>query len=153
MRGGLGFLLELMRGADDLQEETYIKRIKQNGYKCTPQRLEILSYFLRQRNRLVSAKHLLLHLRNTFGKVSFDTIYRNLSLFSDIGLTDFTFKDGENFYYLKEDKQTHQNLFICKKCLTTKNLTMCPMDIIQDLEGYTIYHHRFEVYGICPSCL
>jgi Fur family zinc uptake transcriptional regulator len=128
--------------------------LKEKGYKCTPKRLEILSYFLKQRNQLISAKRLTQHLYRTLGNISTDTVYRNLSLFSDLGMMEFTYSDGECLYYLKSDEQPPQHLFICKKCLSAKEISISPMPLIDpSLEGCTVHHHKFEVYGLCPSCL
>jgi Fe2+ or Zn2+ uptake regulation protein len=82
-----------------LNLELYLDHIKENGYKCIPQRSKILSYFMAQKNRFVSAKSLMDYLRNTTA------------------------------------------------------LNLCPMKMMDtSLHDYLIYDHKFEIYGLCPSC-
>ncbi|MDQ0879211.1 Fur family transcriptional regulator [Peribacillus sp. V2I11] len=134
--------------------ELYLDHIKDNGYRCTPQRSNILSYFIGQKNRFVTAKSVTDHLRNTMGYVSFDTVYRNLYLFKDIGIMDLTSQGGENLFHLKNEINTHEHKFICTECGNTTELNLCPMEIMDtSLNDYLIYDHKFEVYGFCPSCL
>jgi Fur family transcriptional regulator, zinc uptake regulator len=132
----------------------YLDHIKDKGYRCTPQRSTILTYFMRQKNRFVTAKSVTEHLRNTMGHVSFDTVYRNLYLFKDIGILELTSHGGENLFHLKNEINTHEHMFICTECRNTTALNMCPMEIIDSsLNDYLISDHKFEVYGLCPSCL
>jgi Fur family zinc uptake transcriptional regulator len=139
-----------------LNLELYLEHIKENGYKCTPQRLKILSYLMGQKNRFVSAKSLIDHLRNDKGNVSFGTVYRNLYLFKDIGIIELTSFNGEKLFLLKKEINTHEHLFFCTECRKTTELNLCPMEmeiIDTSLNDYLIYDHKFEVYGLCPSCL
>ncbi|MDQ0859919.1 Fur family zinc uptake transcriptional regulator [Bacillus sp. V2I10] len=134
--------------------DVYLKHIKENGYKCTPQRLKILSYFIEQKNRLVSAKSVTEHLRTFIGNISVDTVYRNLYLFKDIGLIEITFRNGEHLFHLKNNLYNHQHLFICTECLTTTEIDVCPMKMLDaTLTNYRINHHKFEIYGLCPTCV
>jgi Fur family transcriptional regulator, zinc uptake regulator len=139
-----------------LKLELYLDHIKANGYKCTPQRLNILSYFMGQKKKFVSAKSLIGHLRKDKGNVSFDTVYRNLYLFKDMGIIELISVNGENLFHLKNKINTHEHLFICTECRKTTELNLCPMEMeVMDasLNDYVIYDHKFEVYGLCPSCL
>ncbi|PRS31693.1 transcriptional repressor [Bacillus sp. RJGP41] len=141
-------------GMNFLNLEIYLDYIKDNGYRCTPQRSSILSYFIGQKNRFVTAKSVTDHLQNKMGNVSSDTVYRNLHLFKDIGIIDLTFQDGECLFHLKNEINTHEYKFICTECGNTTDLNLCPMEKIDtSLNDYLIYDHKFEVYGVCPSCL
>jgi Fur family transcriptional regulator, zinc uptake regulator len=134
--------------------ELYLDLMKENGYKRTPQRLKILSYFMEQKNRFVSAKSVMEHLRNYLGNVSFDTVYRNLYLFKDIGIIELTSYNGEKLFHLKNEINTHEHKFICTECGKTTALNLCPMEVMGTyLNDYLVYNHKFEVYGLCPSCL
>ncbi|MGG3452109.1 Fur family transcriptional regulator [Domibacillus aminovorans] len=134
--------------------ELYLNQLKENGYKRTPQRLKILSYFIGQKNRFVSAKSVMSHLQNDMCNISLDTVYRNLYLFKDIGIIELTSYNGENLFLLKNEINTHEYKFICTECRITTGLNLCPMEIMDtSLDDYFIYNHKFEVYGLCPSCL
>src|SRR5438309_11943820 len=121
--------------------ELYLDLMKENGYKRTPQRLKILSYFMEQKNRFVSAKSVMEHLRNYLGNVSFDTVYRNLYLFKDIGIIELTSYNGEKLFHLKNEINTHEHKFICTECGKTTELNLCPMEIMDTyLDDYLIYN-------------
>ncbi|RRN67708.1 transcriptional repressor [Peribacillus simplex] len=141
-------------GMNILNLEIYLDYIKDNGYRCTLQRSSILSYFIEQKNRFVTAKSVTDHLQNTMGNASSDTVYRNLHLFKDIGIMDLTFQDGESLFHLKNEINTHEYKFICTECWNTTNLNLCPLEKMDNsLNDYLIFDHKFEVYGVCPSCL
>jgi Fur family transcriptional regulator, zinc uptake regulator len=133
--------------------ETYLNYLRRKGYKCTRQRKELLYFFLSQGNKLKSAKTVIRHLRNTLGFGSQDTVYRNLYLFKKIGIMEITHKDGESLFYLKKEMGHHVHLFICNLCSMTKTLTVCPMKMDNyTRDGFEVFDHKFEVYGICPTC-
>lgn len=143
----------ILRGVESMDLQLYLDYIKEKGYKCTPQRLKILTYLMEQKNKLVSAKNIIKFLRNGSGNVSYDTVYRNLYLFKDIGIIDLTNYNGENLFHLKHEINKDQHHFICEKCGTTTSLNICPMEMMySSLKDYLVYNHKFEVYGLCPSC-
>ncbi|WP_430242765.1 Fur family transcriptional regulator [Priestia endophytica] len=136
-----------------LNLEEYKIHLQDNGYKCTPQRLEILSFFVHYPSRFISAKLVIKHFQEAAGNPSLDTVYRNLFLFRDLGLMESIFREGENLFYLKSNPTAHYHLFICTECLSVTELDICPMNIMEvSLPNYQIHHHKFEVYGVCPIC-
>ncbi|MEK1833009.1 transcriptional repressor [Priestia megaterium] len=82
-------------------KEQYITHLQENGYKCTPQRSVILSYFYQHKNKLISASTVHDDLGKDNWNISLDTIYRSLSLFSDIGLLESTSLNGKRLFGLK----------------------------------------------------
>ncbi|WP_163536542.1 Fur family transcriptional regulator [Gracilibacillus sp. YIM 98692] len=125
--------------------------LKGKGYKYTDKRKHIIEFFESQ-NRYCTAKELLENMESSFTGISFDTIYRNLHLFSDLEILETTELNGEKHFRLKCD-QHHHHHFICRNCGVTKEIHHCPMEQInEELRQYTIDDHKFEIYGFCPSC-
>ncbi|KAB8131771.1 transcriptional repressor [Gracilibacillus oryzae] len=125
--------------------------LKQKGYKYTEKREHMIGYFVKE-NRYRTAKDLQENMEPNYTGISFDTIYRNLHLFDQLGILESTELNGEKHFRLKCDHHHHHH-FICKSCGVTKEIHHCPMEqISQELNQFMIEDHKFEIYGFCPSC-
>lgn len=134
-----------------MNRDEAIQLIKDKDYKITSQRKAILTYFF-QEDGYRNAKDLLGYLNTVDDGISMDTVYRNLYLFDDLGILETTELEGEKYFRLACSKHHHHH-FICQTCGKTKEISMCPMDDLnQSLKGYDVIDHKFEVYGLCPAC-
>ncbi|MFD1167548.1 Fur family transcriptional regulator [Oceanobacillus caeni] len=128
-----------------------IDLLKHNGFKATGKRKDILDYFSEQ-DGYRTAKDLITHLENDNETVSFDTIYRNLHLYKEMGILETTELNGEKHFRMNCAKHHHHH-FICNECGRTKAIDVCPMaDVKKSLANYAIEGHKFEIYGLCPNC-
>ena len=134
-----------------------LETLKANGLKYTKKRAAMISY-LATSNRYVPARELHQFMSEEYPGLSYDTIYRNLHDFSEIGILEETELNGEMKFRFhccvhSGDEHHHHHHFICTSCGKTKELTLCPMDFFQDqLPGCTIESHRFEIFGRCEDC-
>lgn len=133
--------------------EKALVKVKENGLKYTKKR-EALLQFLIKNNRYVAAREIYDFLNECFPGLSYDTVYRNLREFCDIGIVEDTEFQGEmKFRFSCSGNFSHHHHFICTVCGKTKELELCPMDFFQEqLDDYEIDGHRFELYGKCPAC-
>ncbi|MBC5638253.1 transcriptional repressor [Ornithinibacillus sp. BX22] len=128
-----------------------IELLKEKGYKTTGKRKDILTYF-ENADGYRTAKELIQHLEETYEGISFDTIYRNLHLYNEVGILEVTELNGEKHFRMKCASHHHHH-FICKDCGKTKEIEVCPMDDVRrSLSNYEIEDHKFEIYGLCPEC-
>ncbi|WP_102346618.1 Fur family transcriptional regulator [Bacillus sp. Marseille-P3661] len=127
--------------------------LKDEGYKHTDKRADILRLFSNHDGYL-TAKDVQDRLKDGYPSLSFDTIYRNLYLFSKLKILESTDINGEKHFRFTCDANHHHHHFICLDCGKTEQIHACPMRLLEnDMENFQITSHKFEIYGRCPECL
>ena len=127
--------------------------LQEHQFKRTKNR-EVILGFLADTNRYLTAGEVKSHMESGNPGISFDTIYRNLTTFTELGILEETELTGERHFRMHCEAGVHHHHFICTICGMTRSIPDCPMDMISvDLPNYEIEAHKFEVYGRCPKCV
>ncbi|MBM0064343.1 Fur family transcriptional regulator [Alkalicoccobacillus gibsonii] len=128
--------------------------LKKEGYKYTGKR-EMMIQLFADEDRYISAKEVLEHMQKDYPGLSFDTIYRNLSLFQELTILEETELEGEKRYRITCQTHSHHHHLICLTCGRTEHFHTCPVSeeaIAKQFPAFQVEGHKFEVYGTCESC-
>jgi Fur family ferric uptake transcriptional regulator len=131
-------------------------RLLERGHKMTPQRWAIISIFLMNQGRHLSADDVYTMLKETYPNNGIATVYRTLELLEEIGvLRKLDFGDGRARFELAGDNSRHFHL-VCTVC---SGITELEDDMLQLLEeatqrktGFVIREHMVKFYGTCARC-
>ena len=117
------------------------------------QRSRILE-LLRGTGRHPTADWVYDQLKGEFPNLSMGTVYRNLSILIEQGLTakiDF----GSTFDRFDANTTPHHH-FVCEECGAITDLEL-PIDHdlderVKEATQFTVLRHRIEFYGLCETC-
>ena len=115
---------------------------------------EVIKDFLCTRKDHPTADVVYMNVRQHFPNISLGTVYRNLTLLSDMGEI-IRLRVGDGVDHFDADTSPH-NHFVCSECGSVIDLKMENIDYIQEaarkdfsgrIDGYSAYF-----YGLCGSC-
>jgi Fur family peroxide stress response transcriptional regulator len=133
-------------------EQTLIARLRDKGYKLTPQRHEIIRVLARDESH-PGAMDILGEVRKILPRISTSTVYYTLDMLKKEGLIqELEFYDTDNRYDI--NVSDHINL-ICTKCGKIVDfMTDVPAfsKRVEKETGFKPARMRFEYYGICRDC-
>ncbi len=133
-------------------EQEMLAAMARSGWRITDQR-KTLAHIFASNEGYLSPKDVYDEMSRIYPSVSFETVYRNLRMLSEMGvLEQFYFMDG-GLKFKGSCIDHHHHHLICVNCEKTLTFEYCPMEQQLQLPGdYQILNHRFEVYGICETC-
>lgn len=115
---------------------------------------QVIKDFLMTRKDHPTADVVYTNVRQIYPNISLGTVYRNLTLLSDMGeIARLRVGDGVDHFDADTSRHYH---FICSKCGQVMDLKMNNIDDIVDIAGMNfngeIQGHITYFYGICGSC-
>lgn len=132
-----------------------LERLRDNGLKLTPQRVAIVRTLLESKAPM-SAQEVLKKVRTEHPSVSLDTVYRNLSLLTEVGLANqVNLQNREISRFEFQGDAHHHHHVVCLKCSRAFCVDICPSKIVQppsEDPEFKVVGHAFEVYGYCSRC-
>ena len=136
--------------------DNVIDVLRDKGLKITPQRRAVINALV-ECGQFSTALQILEYVKKSQPDVSLDTVYRNLSLFKQLGIVNeiqMINQDGNRFEILTNGHHHHH--VICLKCGKVQCLHFCPVSNaeIEQVEsnGFSIVSHSLEFYGYCWEC-
>ena len=116
---------------------------------------EAIKEFMMTRKDHPTADVVYMNVRKEFPNISLGTVYRNLTLLSDMGeLLRLRVGDGVDHFDATVAPHYH---FICKECGAVTDLKLDTMHSIDETAGESfngqIHGHVTYFYGICEHCL
>ncbi|MCB1167817.1 MAG: transcriptional repressor [Leptospiraceae bacterium] len=132
-----------------------LQKIKDLGYRLTPQRIEILETIIESDNALtVQEIHAAIKIKHPH--VSLDTIYRNLSTLTEAGLVgqiNLQSRESAKFEFQGKHHHHHAVCLSCKKSFCLDDCSVSEAFEKQMKEAnFRPVTHIFEVYGYCSEC-
>jgi Fur family ferric uptake transcriptional regulator len=140
-----------------MTEDSLEMIMKMKHYRITPQRETVLSVFHENPGKHFSAEDVYRLLKKNRIRISKATVYRNLELFSEIGLIRrVDFGDGMARYELSDQSCHSHHHLICEQCGTVIPINI---DWLDDLEkriatsyAFEIHDHQLKFFGLCKNC-
>ncbi len=136
-------------------------------YNCTIEQLETL-FFTRKLRLTAPRRELFKALETAHKPLDITTIntrlttgdrtstYRNLELFSSIGIIEIIHIGWKKQYELAAPFAPHHHHLLCAECgaLTALNAPKIEklVESLANHYSYDITYHHFELRGICPDC-
>lgn len=129
--------------------------IADRGLKATRQRDVIVDAFFSEPGHL-AVEELVEKARRRDPSIGAATVYRTMKILAEAGLASVRhFEGGQTRYEAALDRHHHDHL-ICTSCRSIVEFENERIEELQDRvaadHGFTVTHHKLELYGLCRSC-
>lgn len=133
--------------------EPYVKQLRSQGYRLTPQRLAILR-ILRESGKHLTPSEVYQRARDAMPGLTEATVYRTLSFLTEQGLALAAHVgNGQLIYEIAEHDHHH---LICRSCGSTQEIDHTALKALyeefQARTGYQIDSIHVTFFGLCPDC-
>ena len=134
--------------------EKIARRLRQRGYKLTPQRQAIANVIALSREHLTPAA-IYERVHQKYPGIGLVTIYRTLGILADLGLI-CEMHSGRSRSYLLRRPAGHHHHLICSDCGTVVDFANCDISELEQRlsreTGFEIESHLLELSGRCRNC-
>jgi Fur family peroxide stress response transcriptional regulator len=135
--------------------ESIIQKLRDNGYKMTPQRLAIVKILAKSEGH-PSVENIHGQIKKDFPTMSLATVYKNIILIKSLGeVLELGFPDGSNRY--DGNRPFSHPHVICIQC---KKIVDADLDSLEGMKKevsletrFKILNHRLDFFGICSDCM
>jgi Fur family peroxide stress response transcriptional regulator len=135
--------------------EIIIQKLRENGYKITPQRLAIVKILSKSEGH-PSAENIHAQTKKDFPTMGLATVYKNIALIKSLGeVLELGFPVGSNRY--DGNKPYSHPHVICIKCKRIVDPDLASLDEMKkevaSETNFKILNHRLDFFGICSNCM
>lgn len=133
------------------------KKLREKGFKLTPQRKSILDVTIANEGKHLSAEEIYELVKNYCPDIGLATVYRTMQIFDEIGLVyKHNFDDGRSRYEFSQDEDHQHHHLICIKC---GRVVEVEEDLLEQLEyeveckyNFSVTNHNLKFFGYCSQC-
>ena len=129
-------------------------RLKECGYKATPQRIAVLRAIADSKGHLTPTA-VYRKVRHEQPNIGLVTVYRTLSLLVELGLI-CEVHTGENARGYVNSPLEHHGHLICSDCGAVVDFTGCNLKALEQRlsseTGFAIEGHLLDFFGYCQDC-
>jgi len=130
--------------------------LREHGYKLTPQRHAVLKAIAASHDHL-TPEAIYEKARLSKPDIGLITVYRTLSLLSDLNLVCRVHSPGGCRGYMMRRPTEHHHHLVCSGCSKVVDFGGCDLSGLEhrllDETRFDINGHLLEFYGLCPDCL
>lgn len=130
-----------------------VEALTRRGHRVTPQRLAIVEVLARSR-RHPTAAEVLAEVRRRYPMVGRATVYKTIEALRELGQV-LELRYGDAAHYDGVTPAPHPHV-VCARCGRIEEVSPGALDDaareMAAAVGYSFVSHRFDVYGLCPSC-
>jgi Fur family peroxide stress response transcriptional regulator len=131
-----------------------VRRLRERGYRMTPQRMAVLQELLRTDGH-PSVEEIYRELQPRYPMMSLATVYKTVATLKELGeVLELEFSDGHNRYDA-HTPQPHAHL-ICRRCARIEDHPIEELDQLMASaaarSSYRLLSMRLDFYGICGEC-
>ncbi len=139
----------------NLTKRKIFNRIKEGGYKLTPQRQAVVDAIDLTHERF-TPDDIYAAIQGKYPDIGLVTIYRTLNILAELGLVCEVHTGKRRSYVMRRPLGHHHHL-VCLYCGTVVDFTNCNLDELEDKlsgeTGFKIEGHLLEFSGCCRECL
>jgi len=131
--------------------ERYIKLLKSNQIKVTPQRLAMVE--LMDMHGHISVRDIFSKIKSNFPSLSLATVYKNINaMVENSFIKELKIVGQDAKYELIKEEHSH---IICKKCGKVEDISIEIDALVSTASKISHYHideSNLQFFGACPDC-
>ncbi|MBD3246747.1 MAG: transcriptional repressor [Candidatus Omnitrophica bacterium] len=133
--------------------QLFSQKCAEHGLKITPQRSAVCAELMKAKDH-PTADAVYKRVREKLPNISFDTVYRTLLLFTELGIISLVEGYGEQKRFEPNLHQHHHFRCVkCRKIFDFESDTYDQIAVPKEARNYgTVIHKRVVLEGVCARC-